>query len=116
MASLYGSYGLKKFMGREFMGVFRHTFVIDGDGRLVKIYRKVKPADWALAHCATAQSCGGSPQTVNPRIEVTNIGRICQTVMAVRTGGIGRHLSPSRYGRKCSSDFTGRPNYFSSTS
>ncbi|ERT04644.1 ahpC/TSA family protein [Lyngbya aestuarii BL J] len=47
VASLYGSYGLKKFMGREFMGVYRHTFVIDADGQLVKIYRKVKPADHA---------------------------------------------------------------------
>ena len=45
VASLYGSYGLKKFMGREFMGVYRHTFVIDADGKIMTIYRKVKPAD-----------------------------------------------------------------------
>ena len=43
VASLYGSYGLKKFMGKEFMGVFRHTFIIDEEGRIEKIYRKVKP-------------------------------------------------------------------------
>lgn len=48
VASLYGSYGLKKFMGREFMGVYRHTFVIDGEGKIVKIYRQVKPADHAV--------------------------------------------------------------------
>lgn len=40
----YGSYGLKKFMGREFEGVFRHTFVIDPQGRLERIDRKVKAA------------------------------------------------------------------------
>ncbi|MDX2100687.1 MAG: thioredoxin-dependent thiol peroxidase [Leptolyngbyaceae cyanobacterium bins.59] len=43
VATAYESYGLKKFMGKEFMGVFRNTFVIGPDGRLEKIYRKVKP-------------------------------------------------------------------------
>lgn len=43
IASLYGSYGLKKFMGKEFMGLFRHTFIIDEEGQIEKIYRKVKP-------------------------------------------------------------------------
>lgn len=43
VASLYDSYGLKKFMGKEFMGVFRHTFIIDPEGRIATIYRKVKP-------------------------------------------------------------------------
>ena len=35
------SYGLKKFMGREYMGMMRHTFVVDA-GALELIYRKVK--------------------------------------------------------------------------
>ena len=43
VATLYDSYGLKKFMGKEFMGVFRNTFVIGMDGHIEKIYRKVKP-------------------------------------------------------------------------
>ena len=43
VAESYGSYGLKKFMGKEFMGVFRHTFVIDPAGNIEQIYRKVKP-------------------------------------------------------------------------
>ena len=42
VASAYGSYGLKKFMGREYMGMMRHTFVIDAEGRLERIYTKVK--------------------------------------------------------------------------
>ena len=29
-------------MGREYMGMMRHTFVIDADGKLEKIYTKVK--------------------------------------------------------------------------
>lgn len=43
VAETYGSYGLKKFMGKEFMGVFRHSFIIDPAGMVQKIYRKVKP-------------------------------------------------------------------------
>jgi len=42
VASAYGSYGLKQFMGREYMGMMRHTFVIDAEGRLERIYTKVK--------------------------------------------------------------------------
>ncbi|WP_320663480.1 thioredoxin-dependent thiol peroxidase [Prochlorococcus sp. MIT 1223] len=42
VASSFGSYGLKKFMGREYMGMMRHTFVISPDGRIELIYLKVK--------------------------------------------------------------------------
>jgi thioredoxin-dependent peroxiredoxin len=42
VATAYDSYGLKKFMGREYMGMMRHTFVIDPDGKLERIYTKVK--------------------------------------------------------------------------
>ena len=45
VATAYESYGLKKFMGKEFMGVFRHTFIIDPGGNIALIYRKVKPAN-----------------------------------------------------------------------
>jgi len=40
----YGVYGLKKFMGREYMGVNRSTFLIDKTGKIVKIFKRVKPA------------------------------------------------------------------------
>lgn len=38
----YGCWGLKKFMGRESMGVLRTTFIIGKDGRLKDIMDKVK--------------------------------------------------------------------------
>ena len=38
----YGAWGLKKFMGREYMGVFRYTFIIDKHGDIVQIMDKVK--------------------------------------------------------------------------
>jgi len=42
VAESYGSYGLKKFMGREYMGMMRHTFVVDAEGRIAQTYLKVK--------------------------------------------------------------------------
>lgn len=40
----YGVYGLKSFMGREYMGVNRSTFLVDKSGKVVKVFKKVKPA------------------------------------------------------------------------
>ncbi len=42
IAEAYGVWGLKKFMGREYMGVNRVTFVIDKDGTIVHVMDKVK--------------------------------------------------------------------------
>ena len=44
VSSDYDSYGLKKFMGKEYMGMMRNTFLIDADGNIEKIYLKVKAA------------------------------------------------------------------------
>lgn len=38
----YGCWGLKKFMGKEYMGVIRTTFIIGKDGKLKHIMDKVK--------------------------------------------------------------------------
>ena len=47
VATSYESYGLKKFMGREYYGMMRHTFVIDQDGKIELIYLKVKSENMA---------------------------------------------------------------------
>ena len=41
----YGVWGRKKFMGREYDGVFRTTFVIDEEGKIEEIIDKVKTKD-----------------------------------------------------------------------
>lgn len=41
-AEKYGAWGLKKFMGKEYMGILRTTFIIGKDGRLKHIMDKVK--------------------------------------------------------------------------
>ena len=37
----YGVWGKKKFMGREYEGIFRNTYVIDEKGIIEKVYKKV---------------------------------------------------------------------------
>ena len=37
----YGVWGKKKFMGREYEGIFRNTYIIDEKGIIEKAYKKV---------------------------------------------------------------------------
>ena len=43
----YGVWGKKKFMGREYLGTNRVTFLIDPKGRIKKIWPTVKPEEHA---------------------------------------------------------------------
>jgi len=43
VCDLYGVWGPKKFMGREYEGVLRTTFVINAGGMVVKVFNGVKP-------------------------------------------------------------------------
>jgi peroxiredoxin Q/BCP len=52
VAETYGTWVEKSFAGRKYMGVERSTFVIDAEGNLAKVMRRVKPdthADDVLA-------------------------------------------------------------------
>ena len=42
VADKYGSWGPKKFMGKEYDGILRQTFIIDKEGRLREVMTKVK--------------------------------------------------------------------------
>jgi len=43
----FGVWGPKKFMGREYDGIHRKTFVIDAEGVVIKVIDKVKTKDHA---------------------------------------------------------------------
>ena len=45
LAKAFGVWGLKKFMGREFDGIHRMSFLIDETGKIAKAYHKVKAKD-----------------------------------------------------------------------
>ena len=43
----YKVWGKKKFMGKEFMGIIRTTFLIDKKGKIIKIWKNVRVKDHA---------------------------------------------------------------------
>ena len=47
VAQAYGVWGLKKMMGREYYGMNRVTYVIDEEGKVLQVYKKVKPEQHA---------------------------------------------------------------------
>jgi peroxiredoxin Q/BCP len=47
VATAYQSWGPKKFMGREYEGILRNTFLIDRDGKIARVWEKVKPQEHA---------------------------------------------------------------------
>ena len=44
VCEMYGVWGLKKLMGREYEGVYRTTYLIGGDGKILQVFKNVKPA------------------------------------------------------------------------
>lgn len=53
VSKAYGVWGTKKMMGREYEGIARTSFLVGRDGRVEKVYEKVKPethADDVLAY------------------------------------------------------------------
>ncbi len=43
VVAVYGVWGKKKFMGREYEGILRTSFLIGPTGKIVKVYENVKP-------------------------------------------------------------------------
>ncbi|MCB2128102.1 MAG: peroxiredoxin [Rhodobacteraceae bacterium] len=52
----YGVWGEKQLYGRRFMGITRSTFLIGGDGRIARIWQKVKVAGHADEVLAAARA------------------------------------------------------------
>ena len=47
MLEIYKAWGKKKFMGREYMGIFRITYIIDENGIIEHTFEKVKTGSHA---------------------------------------------------------------------
>jgi len=52
----YKVWGKKKFMGREYMGISRSTFLIDPKGKIIKIWENVNVKEHALEVLKTLKS------------------------------------------------------------
>jgi peroxiredoxin Q/BCP len=48
IVNAYGVWGEKSMYGRKYMGVNRTTFIIDRDGKIARIFEKVKPENHAV--------------------------------------------------------------------
>ena len=47
MLKVYGVWAKKSMYGRSYMGILRNTYLIDSDGRIARIWEKVKVAGHA---------------------------------------------------------------------
>lgn len=56
----YGVWREKTLFGRTYMGVERSTFLIDGDGRIARIWRKVRTKGHAAEVLAAAKALGAA--------------------------------------------------------
>jgi peroxiredoxin Q/BCP len=56
VCDLYGAWGPKKFMGREYEGVLRTTFLIDREGKIARVFENVKPAEHSAEVLEAIQS------------------------------------------------------------
>ncbi len=45
VCNAYGVWGPKKFMGREYEGVLRTTFLINSHGKIARVFENVRPAE-----------------------------------------------------------------------
>jgi thioredoxin-dependent peroxiredoxin len=54
IAKAFGAWGPKSFMGKSYEGIHRVSFLVGPDGRIVKVYPKVKPEEHAAEVLADA--------------------------------------------------------------
>jgi peroxiredoxin Q/BCP len=45
VADAYGAWGTQTYYGKSYEGIIRSSFLVDPDGRIIKAFYKVKPAD-----------------------------------------------------------------------
>ena len=59
VVNAYGVWGMKKFMGREYEGISRTSFLIDPEGIIKKVYENVKPEPHAAMVLADLKELQG---------------------------------------------------------
>ena len=67
----FGAWGRKKFMGREFDGILRQSFLVDPNGKIAKVYPKVSPEGHAEEVLADVAALKSKAQPVRAPAEVT---------------------------------------------
>lgn len=65
----FGAWGKKKFMGREFDGILRQSFLVDPKGKIAKVYPKVKPEGHAEEVLADVAALQGAKSAARPAVK-----------------------------------------------
>jgi peroxiredoxin Q/BCP len=58
VAEMYGAWGEKKSFGRTYMGILRSTYVIDEEGRIAKVFPRVRPKEHSQEVLAALEGTG----------------------------------------------------------
>jgi len=56
VCDLYGVWGPKKSFGKEYDGVIRTTFLLDGNGNIVNVFENVRPSEHSAEVLSTLSS------------------------------------------------------------
>ena len=56
VADMYGAWGEKKMFGKSYEGILRSTFIVDEEGKIVKVFPKVTPKGHSREMLAALQS------------------------------------------------------------
>ena len=81
----FGAWGKKKFMGREFLGTLRSSFLVDPAGKLARIYAKVKPAQHADEVLADVAALSAEGKTaLAPRASASKATRPARAAKAAK--------------------------------
>jgi len=84
VVNAYGAWGKKKFMGREFDGILRQSFLVDPKGKIAKVYAKVKPDGHAAEVLAdVAALSGGAKPTAQPKAKAKAKAEAVKSVVPV---------------------------------
>ena len=67
LAEAYGAWGEKQNYGRTYMGIIRSTFLIDPEGRIARVWPKVKPKGHADAVLGRPRQAPGGARFVTRR-------------------------------------------------
>ncbi len=59
VAEAYGAWGVKSMYGRKYHGILRTTFLIGPDGRVARVFQKVKPRGHAAEVLAALRELQG---------------------------------------------------------
>ena len=89
VADAYGAWGEKSLYGRKFMGIVRSTVLIGADGRVERVWPKVKVADHVAEVLAALRGEGG-PAPVAKKAAAVKKASVAKKAAAVKKAAVAK--------------------------